>query len=61
MLSKILDEDDNNLLLLQHRHRKSILHNNNFFFLLASMFMNIEPEEVIPHLFPANLNNTFNL
>jgi hypothetical protein len=59
MLSMILDEDDDKLLL--NCHHQSILHTNNFFFLLYSMFMSIQPEEVIPHLLPANLHYTFNL
>jgi hypothetical protein len=61
MLSMILDEDDDDLLLLLYCHHQSTLHNNDFLFLLDSMFMNIEPEDVIPHLLPANLNRTFNL
>jgi hypothetical protein len=61
MLSIILDKDDNDLLLLLYRHHQSILQNNDFLFLLDSMFMNIEPEDVIPRLLPANLNCTFNL
>ncbi len=32
-----------------------------FFPLLDSMFLNIEPEQVIPSLLPANLNHTFDL
>jgi hypothetical protein len=59
MLSMILEEDDNDLLLHLYRRHLFMLHNNNFFFLLDSMFMNIEPEDRIPHLLPANLNRTF--
>ncbi len=58
MLSMVLDKDDDNSLLLLYRHHQSILHNNNFLFVLDSMFMNIEPEDIIPHLLPANRNIT---
>jgi hypothetical protein len=61
MLSMFLDEDDDDLLLLLYHHHQSILHSNNFFFLLDSMFMNIEPEDRIPCLLPANLNHAFDL
>jgi len=49
------------MLLLLYRCHLSIVHNNNFFFILDSMFMNIEPEDQIPRLLPANLNRTFDL
>ena len=61
MLSMMLDEDDDDMLLLLYRRHLSIVHNNNFFFFLDSMFMNIEPEDRIPRLLPANLNRTFDL
>jgi hypothetical protein len=61
MLSMMLDEDDDDMLLLLYRRHLSIVHNNNFFFILDSMFMNIEPEDRIPRLLPANLNRTFDL
>jgi hypothetical protein len=61
MLSMILQEDDDDLLLHLYRHHLFMLRNNNFFFLLDSMFMNIEPEDMIPRLLPANLNRTFDL
>jgi hypothetical protein len=61
MLSMMLDEDDDDMLLLLYRHHLSIVHNTNFFFILDSMFMNIEPEDRIPRLLPANLNRTFDL
>jgi hypothetical protein len=61
MLSMILDEDDDDLLHLLYCHHLSLVHNNNFFFVLDSMFMNIETEQVIPCLLPANLNHTFDL
>ncbi len=59
--SMLLDEDDNNLFHLLYCHHLSIFHNNNFYFLLDSMAMNIQPEEVIPLLIPANCNHTFDL
>jgi hypothetical protein len=61
MLSMVLDEDDDDSLLLLYRRHQSILHNNNFLFVLDSMIMNIEPEDIIPCLLPANLNRTFDL
>jgi len=56
-----MDKDDDDMLLLLYRCHLSILHNNNFFFILDSMFMNIEPEDQIPRLLPANLNRAFDL
>jgi hypothetical protein len=61
MLSMILEEDDDDLLLHLYHHHLFMLRNNNFFFLLDSKFMNIEPEDQIPRLLPANLNRTFDL
>jgi hypothetical protein len=61
MLSMILEEDDDDLLLHLYRRHLFMLRSNNFFFLLDSMFMNIEPEDMIPRLLPANLNRTFDL
>jgi hypothetical protein len=61
MLSMVLDEDDDDSLLLLYRHHLSLVHNNNCPFLLDSMFMNIEPEDIIPRLLPANRNRTFHL
>jgi hypothetical protein len=61
MLSMVLDEDDDDSLLLLYRRHQSILHNNNFLFVLDSMFMSIEPEDIIPRLLPADLKCTFDL
>jgi hypothetical protein len=51
MLSMILDEDYDDLPLLLYRCHQSNLHN----------IMNIEQEEVIPHLIQDNLSRTFDL
>jgi len=50
MLCMMLDEDDDDMLLLLY-----------IFFILDSIIMNIEPEDQIPRLLPANLNRTFDL
>ncbi len=64
MLSMLFEDDDDNdndIFLLLYRHHLSILCQNLFFFTLDSEFMNIEPDQVIPHFAPANRNHTFDL
>ncbi len=64
MLSMPFDDDDynnNDIFLLLYRCHLSILRQYLFFFMPDSEFMNIEPNQVIPHFAPANRNRTFDL
>jgi hypothetical protein len=48
MLSMMLDEEDKDLFLLFFHHHLSFLCNNSLSFIHESMFMRVEPKEVIP-------------